>query len=171
MDITTITNYFSQYGLLLIFAVIFLEYLNLPGLAAGIVMPLAGVWAANSNTNFLVVILVSVLAGLMGSWILYLVGRFGGGTILEKYLPKLPRMETAVNKNIEMLRKKGVVGVFLCKLVPMARTLIAIPAGLLKMNFFKYTFSAALGIFVWNFLFIGSGYLLGDTVVQVLAKL
>ena len=46
MNIEMLTNYFSQYGLIVFFIIIFLEYLNTPGLAAGIVMPLAGVWAS-----------------------------------------------------------------------------------------------------------------------------
>lgn len=46
----------------------------------------------------------------------------------------------------------------------MVRTLISIPAGVLKINFVKYSVSSALGVFVWNFVFVGAGYVLGDTV-------
>ena len=60
-----LTNYFSQYGLIVFFIIIFLEYLNTPGLAAGIVMPLAGVWAANEGVGFFTAIFISVIAGLL----------------------------------------------------------------------------------------------------------
>ena len=42
MNANSILNYLSQYGVLFIFIIVFLEYLNLPGLPAGIIMPLAG---------------------------------------------------------------------------------------------------------------------------------
>ena len=42
MDIDAVLNYFATYGLTLLFVIVFLEYLNLPGLPAGIIMPAAG---------------------------------------------------------------------------------------------------------------------------------
>ena len=48
----------------------------------------------------------------------------------------------------------------------MVRTLISIPAGVMKMDFWKYTLSSVLGVAVWNFFFVGAGYLLGDAVFQ-----
>ena len=45
-----------------------------------------------------------------------------------------------------MLREKGSVGVFVSKLLPMVRTIISIPAGMVKMDFVKYTISSCLGI-------------------------
>lgn len=50
------------------------------------------------------------------------------------------------------------------KLIPVMRTLISIPAGVLKLNFWKYTVSSALGVAVWNLVFVGAGYFLGDAV-------
>ncbi len=38
MDTTLITNYFELYGGLAIFVIVLLEYLNLPGFPAGIIM-------------------------------------------------------------------------------------------------------------------------------------
>lgn len=49
MDTTLITNYFELYGGLAIFVIVLLEYLNLPGFPAGIIMPLAGVYAAKED--------------------------------------------------------------------------------------------------------------------------
>ena len=44
MDVNSILDYLAQYGVIFIFVIVFLEYLNLPGLPAGIIMPLAGLW-------------------------------------------------------------------------------------------------------------------------------
>ena len=46
MSIQMLTQIFLQYGALFIFLLVLLEYMNLPGLPAGIIMPLAGIWAS-----------------------------------------------------------------------------------------------------------------------------
>ncbi|WP_353938983.1 DedA protein [Clostridium septicum] len=43
MEINELINYFSSYGMIFVFIIVFLEYLNLPGLPAGIILPLIGV--------------------------------------------------------------------------------------------------------------------------------
>ena len=60
------------------------------------------------------------------------------------------------------------MGVFVGKLLPMVRTIVSIPAGVVKMDLMKYTVSSACGILIWNFAFIGAGYVLGDQVFQLL---
>ncbi len=167
MTFETISLYFSQYGLIAIFVIVLLEYLNLPGFPAGVIMPLAGVFAANGRINFMIALLVSVAAGLVGSWILYFFGLKGGEFFLKAYLKKFPKHRPAIEKNMELIRSKGSVGVFTAKLIPMVRTLISIPAGVTKMDFVKYTASSTLGIFVWNLLFVGAGYLLGEAFFDI----
>lgn len=169
MSLEVLIQYFTQYGAGAIFVIVLLEYMNLPGFPAGVIMPLAGVWAAHGNINFIVALLITIAAGLMGSWILYLLGYKGGELFLNKYLKRFPGHREAIEKNFEMLRKKGSLGVFISKLIPMVRTLISIPAGVLKMDFLQYTISSALGVALWNLVFVGAGYVLGDAVFQYLA--
>lgn len=168
MSIDTITLYFTRYGAVAIFVIVLLEYMNLPGFPAGVIMPLSGVWAAKGNINFPTVMLITLSAGLLGSWILYVLGRTGGNMLLEKYLQKFPKHREAIEKNFEMIRQKGCFGIFISKLIPMVRTLVSIPAGVLKIDFIKYTLSSALGVFVWNLVFVGAGYFLGDAVLNYL---
>ncbi len=68
---------------------------------------------------------------------------------------------------MEVLRQKGCIGVFISKLLPMVRTIISIPAGAIKMDFIKYSISSVLGIFIWNFVFIGAGYVFGEAVFEM----
>ena len=78
MDISELTRYFIQYGAFFIYLIVLLEYLNLPGFPAGVIMPLAGIWAAQGEISFPIVMVLTVAAGLTGSWALYLLGRYGG---------------------------------------------------------------------------------------------
>ncbi|MEG0132756.1 MAG: DedA family protein [Clostridium sp.] len=168
MDATAIINYLSDYGMICIFVIIFLEYLNLPGFPAGIIMPLAGVWTASTGSNFFIALGVSVIAGVIGSWMLYFIGLYGGDFVMDKYTKRFPRHKIVIDKSMNRLKKYGNIGVFICKLMPAVRTIISVPAGVLKLNFIKYTVYSALGILIWNGVFISFGYFFGDVVMQAL---
>ncbi len=171
MDINLLTFYFTRYGAVAIFVIVLLEYLNLPGFPAGIIMPLAGIMAARGNIHFFWVMVITVSAGLLGSLLLYALGRKGGELFLNAYIRRFPKQKAALEKNLEWVRRKGCVGVFLGKLLPMIRTLVSIPAGVVKMNLGRYVLSSTCGIIIWNFVFVGAGYILGDKVFELLGAL
>ena len=165
MDAAIFTHYLELYGGFAVFVIVLLEYMNLPGFPAGIIMPMAGIWAAQGGMSFFMAMVLSVSAGLLGSWILYFLGRFGGNVFLKAYLKRFPKHQAPIDKTFGILREKG-----FCKLIPMVRTLISIPAGVLEMEFGMYTISSTLGIFLWNFVFVGAGYVFGDQVLALFIK-
>ena len=169
MNIQTLTNYFLEYGAFFIYLIVLLEYLNLPGFPAGVIMPLAGIWAAKGDISFPLVMVLTVLAGLTGSWLLYFLGRLGGPKVMGWYFKKFPKHRAVIEEKMDMLREKGGKGVFVSKLLPMVRTIISIPAGMVQMKFVKYTASSLLGIFIWNLVFVGAGYFFGEAAIQVLS--
>ncbi len=164
MDVQTLISYFQQYGAIFIFLIVFMEYLNLPGFPAGVIMPLAGFWASAGEMNLIFIILVTVMAGLLGSWALYWLGRSGGHAFLGWFEKKFPKSKQKIDKCIDFVQRKGFIGVFVAKLIPMVRTLISIPAGVLKMGFTKYTISSVFGVLVWNAVFVSAGYFAGETI-------
>ena len=164
MDFEAIMQYFVDFGPIAIYVIVLLEYLNLPGFPAGVIMPVAGIWAARGNLNFFITMMITILAGLTGSIILYWLGRAGGGLFLKKYYKRFPKQQALIEDKIRYLQEKGSMGIFVSKLVPMVRTLISIPAGVMKMNFKNYCISSAFGIAVWNLVFVGAGYLFGEPV-------
>lgn len=168
MDISTFTNYFTQYGLLAVFVIVFLEYLNLPGFPAGVIMPLAGVMAASGNNSFLVTIIVSTLAGVLGSIMLYCLGRFGGAAFARLVQRYFPKQQKKVDECFSWLKGRGYVGVFVAKLIPAVRTLISIPAGMIGLNPVKYVLWSTLGVLIWNSVFIGAGYFFGEGVFALM---
>ena len=161
MDIQTVLNYFTQYGLIFLFVIVFLEYMNLPGLPAGIIMPAAGILIAGRDMNFITALIVSVLAGLLGSYILYFIGYFLGKPVLDKFYQKYKKLRPSINKAISYTEKHGSKGVFIARLIPVARTLISLTVGTMRMNFLSFTIYSILGITLWNFVFIYAGYAFG----------
>lgn len=170
MDIASVTMYFTKYGAIAIFVIVLLEYMNLPGFPAGVIMPLSGIMAARGNIRFASVMVITVAAGLTGSLILYGLGRTGGVFFLQKYMERFPKQRKTLEKNMEWIRRKGCAGVFCAKLLPAVRTLVSIPAGILKMDLTKYVISSTLGIFIWNLVFVGAGYLCGEQVFTLLGR-
>ena len=165
MELETIMQYFVTYGPIAIYVIVLLEYMNLPGFPAGVIMPLAGIWAARGGLSFFVTMIITVAAGLTGSVILYALGRGGGEMFLKKYYKKFPSQKEMIEGKMQYLRERGGMGIFVSKLLPMVRTIISIPAGMIRMDFRKYVVSSTLGIAVWNLVFVGAGYLFGDSVL------
>lgn len=164
MDMQFFMDLMVTYGPIAIFVIVLLEYLNLPGFPAGVIMPLAGIWASRGGLNFFLTMVITVAAGLTGSIVLYGLGRLGGDFFLKRYYKKFPKHQAVIEEKIQYLQEKGCVGIVVSKLIPMVRTLISIPAGVMKMNFANYVISSAIGVFLWNLVFVGAGYVLGDAV-------
>lgn len=162
-------QYFTDYGWIAIYVIVLLEYMNLPGFPAGIVMPLAGIWAAKGELSFFTAIGITILAGLTGSILLYALGRLGGKAVLRWYYKKFPKQQALIEGKMTYLKEKGCTAIFVSKLIPMVRTLISIPAGVIRMDFAQYCISSALGIAIWNFIFVGAGYVMGEAVFTILA--
>ncbi|HCL03080.1 MAG TPA: alkaline phosphatase [Lachnoclostridium phytofermentans] len=150
----------ENYGLWIVFFVVLLEYLNLPGFPAGVILPFAGAWSA-SHCDFIVAFLVTVVAGILGSILLYYLGRFGGEKLIRFFTGKSPKLKAKMEQLNKKIESKGAYAVFISKLIPVVRTLIGIPAGALRMNLTQYIVASTLGIIIWNGALFSFGYFIG----------
>ncbi|MGL4336147.1 MAG: DedA family protein [Turicibacter sp.] len=161
MDIQTVLEYFSVYGLLFLFIIVFLEYMNLPGLPAGIIMPAAGILVARADMSFTTALIVSIIAGLLGSYVLYVMGYYLGKPLLDKYYKKYQRLQNPLDKAVNFTDKHGNKGVFVARLIPVARTIVSLTAGTFRMKFLPFTLYSICGITIWNLAYIYAGYAFG----------
>ena len=90
MTAETFFQLFNQYGLILVCAVVFCEYMNLPGFPAGVIMPCVGVLIARSELSLPLTVFLSVIAGVLGSLVIYAVCYWGGEPVMEKLFPFRP---------------------------------------------------------------------------------
>ena len=88
MTIQHVIELFEQYGLPMMAAVFFCEYLNLPGFPAGIIMPAVGILIGQSQMSLILSIAVSVAAGLAGCLVIYFICYYGGAPLLNKLFGK-----------------------------------------------------------------------------------
>lgn len=160
-DINNILQYIGQYGYIFLAIIVFLEYLNLPGFPAGIIMPAAGILVKSDELNFIYTLIISVISGLLGSFILYALGHYCGRPLLNKLQNRFPKSKKAIDKTYKYMDRYGNVGIAIARVIPVARTLISLVAGTFNVEFIKFTLYSIIGITIWNFIFIYAGYAFG----------
>ncbi len=115
-----------------------------------VVIPPAAILAASSGKMSLAGV---ILAGTFGSWlgsaITYWVALSVGRPVVEKwgkyfFIPpeKLERAE-------RFMRRYEAGGIFFARLLPVIRHLISIPAGIIRMNFLKFSILTTVGAAIW----------------------
>lgn len=154
--------FMDKYGLLFLFGIVLLEYVNMPGFPAGVIFPVTGVWLSTTDIPFILAVAVSVVAALLGSYIMYVVGKKCGPPLIEKIRKKRPSTAAKIDHYNEKLRKHANATVFFSKLLPVIRTLIGLPAGAARIRLVNYLFFSALGITIWNSSLMLVGVFFGD---------
>lgn len=159
MTVQDVVDYILKYGIPFLFLIIYLEYLNLPALPAAVVFPAIGVMAAQEGYNLFGVFLISLAAGILGSLTLYLIGYYVGNAIIRWIRKKFPKSGKYIDKIIYYSEKYGNKGVFICRLLPGVRTIVSLVSGALREEVIDFVLYSALGIAIWNFVFIFGGYI------------
>lgn len=154
-------NLIEQYGLISIFLVVMLEYANFP-LPSEIVLPFIGIMISRGNINFALALMVSVFGGIVGSITNYLIGLYFGKPLLKYMMKKYPKTQPSIRSSMWWMNKYGKISVMIARVVPVARTVISIPAGINKMNISIFILYSTIGISVWNIILISLGYIFGD---------
>ena len=84
--------------------------------------------------------------------------RWGGKPIIHKLCGKSEKLRRVVARSETWLARRCVQALVISRLIPVARTIISFPAGLLAIPVDVYTLWSAVGIAVWNVVFIFAGY-------------
>lgn len=160
-NVQMVLEYFARYGLIFVFVIMFLEYLNFPGLGAAIIMPAIGMAVAKAHINFLFALAISIIAGELASYILYGISYWFGKPILTWIYKKYPKSRKSIDKVCRYIESYGDKGVLIIRLVPAVRTLIPFVAGMFRMNIIKFSIYSIIGITIWNSVLMYAGYAFG----------
>ncbi|UVJ59594.1 DedA family protein [Trueperella pyogenes] len=150
-----------------------------PPLPSEIILPLAGFTASQGTSFNLAEAIIWATAGsLVGAWALYGIARIIGRERTRAIFNWLPLVKISdVDKTEAWFHKHDQSTVFFGRMLPIFRSLISLPAGVIKMNFLKFTVLTTLGAAIWNTTLIGAGYILGenwhlvDDYVGILSKI
>jgi membrane protein DedA with SNARE-associated domain len=111
------------------------------------------------------VVLFATLGSILGAVFFYYVGRALGPRRSHAFLDRLPLVETEdVDKTFAWFERHGRSAVFFGRMVPIVRSFISVPAGVVRMPFAQFVVYSAAGSLIWNSVLIGLGVAAGDFV-------
>lgn len=131
----------------------------------------AAYYAAGGNLNVVLVVLVATIGADIGASINYVVARYVGRPVVYKFAnSKLGHMcllnEEKVKKSEEYFDKHGVAATLTGRLIPGIRHLISLPAGLTKMNYWKFLLYTTIGAGAWHAILAAMGWYLHSIVPE-----
>jgi membrane protein DedA with SNARE-associated domain len=94
-----------------------------------------------------------VVAGALGSWmgatIIYWLARMAGRPLLVRYGRYILMPLEKIEKSERWMSHYGPMGVFIARLLPGARQLVGIPAGIARMDYKLFSLFTLLGSGIW----------------------
>lgn len=148
----------GPWGVSLLMAI---ESCNIP-LPSEAVLPFAGILVNKGVMNFHIAAIFGAIGCVLGSIPSYYLGYFGGRPFVEKY----GKYFLVSQKNLEdadkWVDKYGDWAFFICRMLPVIRTFISFPAGILRARkriFFTLTF---LGSLLWCYVLVFVGVKMGE---------
>ena len=94
-----------------------------------------------------------VLAGTIGSWLgataMYWAALFAGRPLVMRFGKYIFISQKKVEGAERWATYFGGMGVFISRLLPVVRHLIGIPAGILRMNYWRFSLFTLLGSAIW----------------------
>jgi len=147
--------------------VAFLMFLEtvFPPIPSEVIMSLAGFQASRGHMTLAGVIGAGVGGAMFGNTFWYLVARAYGYKRFRKLTERYGRLLTVYPEEVDYaetwFHRWGAAAVGVGRIIPTARSLISVPAGILKMSFSRFVFYSTIGTAIWTAVLATAGYLLG----------
>ncbi|MEK4293948.1 MULTISPECIES: DedA family protein [Paenibacillus] len=161
-----ITDFMEQFGYFGIFLMLAFENI-FPPIPSEVILPFGGFMTTTTNLTIPGVIIAATLGSLLGAVILYYIGRLLDVNRLEKIVERWGGLLRISKKDIHKadawFDKYGYWTVLFCRMVPLVRSLISIPAGMSGMKFGVFMIFTTIGTLGWNLLLVLIGAALGES--------
>lgn len=160
-----ITEFMDQFGYFGVFLLIMIENV-FPPIPSEVILTFGGFMTTYSDMTRMGVIIAATVGSIIGAMILYSIGLFLDVARLEKIVDRWGGVLRLTRKDIRKadawFDKYGPWTVLLCRLVPLIRSLISIPAGMSNMNFSLFILLTTIGSLIWNTALVMIGAAVGD---------
>jgi membrane protein DedA with SNARE-associated domain len=155
----------KQTGYIGVFLLMFLETV-FPPVPSEVIMPIAGLTAARGELSLWGVIVSGTLGAMFGNFFWYLLARVIGIDRFRPFIERHGRWLTLdwydVEKAERLFGRFGGIVVGLGRMLPTVRSVVSIPAGLLKMRLKSFLIWSTVGTAGWSSALAVAGYLLGQ---------
>ncbi len=133
----------------------------IPIVPSELIFGAAGFWVYSGYLNIFLVIFLAVLGNLLASALFWWAGKVFGTPFIEKFGKYLGFGSDDYNRAEKLFARWGYWSVFFCQFVPLLRSLISIPSGVLHLKFRPFMIATGLGAAVWSTALIATAYQLG----------
>lgn len=168
---TWIITFMEDFGYLGTFLLILLENV-FPPIPSEVILTFGGFMTTTTNMTILGVVLSATLGSVSGAFILYKIGSIVNVTKLENIVKRwghILRLKIEdVQKTDTWFHRYGNKAVFFCRMVPIVRSLISIPAGMYKMELKTFLLYTTAGTLIWNIILVSAGAALGESWEKIL---
>lgn len=141
-------NLVSSLGYPGIFFAMSIESAGFP-MPSELVMGIAGFLVYSETMDIWLAGFAGALGNITGSSFIYFIGLKGGRPVIKKYAKSLQITEERFAKVEKWFSKWGDELVFFCQMIPIVRTFISLPAGILRINYLKFITYNFTGAFIW----------------------
>jgi membrane protein DedA with SNARE-associated domain len=154
----------DQTGYVGVFFLMFLETI-FPPIPSEVIMPIAGVRAAQGPMTLGGVILSGTAGAMFGNLFWYLAARVVGLKRFKPFIDRHGRWLTMdwydVEKAERLFGRFGYIVVFLARMLPTVRSIVSVPAGLLNMRLRTFVIWSTIGTAGWSSGLAVAGWALG----------
>jgi len=109
----------------------------------------AGYLASTGRLDLAAVIVISIFGELLGSFVGWSIGRFGGRSLVSRFGRYVLLTNSDLDRAERWFRKRGEPAVFFGRILPVIRTFISIPAGVAEMGLVRFGAATFAGSAVW----------------------
>jgi membrane protein DedA with SNARE-associated domain len=161
-----VANLIDAFGALGVALLMALENL-FPPIPSELILPFAGFLVGRGELGFLPALVASTAGSLSGAVILYGLGRWGGRNLILRYGRYLRVKEADLDRAEGWFDKYDEWVVLFGRMVPGVRSVVSIPAGMLRTPFLQFVLLTTAGSAAWNALLLGAGWYLGENWQQI----
>lgn len=161
-----ITEIMEQFGYFGIFLMIAIENV-FPPIPSEVILTFGGFMTTYTGLTVPGVVIVATYGSVAGAVILYGIGRLLNVDRLERIIDRwghiLRVKKEDIHKANDWFKKYGYWTVLFCRMVPLIRSLISLPAGMSRMNFWLFLFFTTIGTLIWNAVLVSVGAAVGES--------
>ena len=150
----------GEWGYAGIFLMMFLESSFFPFPSEVAMIP-AGYLAHQGQMSLVLAWCAGTAGSLAGAIFNYYLCYFFGRELVLKYGKYVGITKVKMRKFEAFFKRHGEISTFNCRLIPGVRQYISLPAGLAKMNLFKFSLYTTLGAGIWVAILLAVGWYLG----------
>jgi membrane protein DedA with SNARE-associated domain len=148
----------GYWGVVLLMAI---ESANVP-LPSEMILPYAGYLVQQGQMNLHLAALAGAVGCVVGSLPCYWLGAWGGERFITRYGKWLLLDMDDLNEARAWTLRYGDLAFFICRMLPIVRTFISVPAGIMHASFWPFVIYTFLGSLIWSYFLVWVGIYFGN---------